>query len=249
MWNAGIEGLRARCQPAGAQAAASRRSDRAGGAHDAAREAAGRHALVVRKLARAVGLSHSSVQRIWAAHGLKPHLTKTFKLSNDPQFGEKVQDIVGLYLDPPDKALVLVRRREEPDPGARPHAAGAAAEEGPRRHHDARLQAPRHHDAVRRPRRRHRRGDRPCMKRHRHQEWLKFLRDIDRATPKRARSASHRRQLCHPQASQGQGVARQASALPLALHPDLRLLAQPGRALLRPDHRGSHPARRLPQRR
>ena len=46
-------------------------------------------------------------ERVWAAHGLKPHLTKTFKLSNDPQFTEKVQDIVGLYLDPPDKALVL----------------------------------------------------------------------------------------------------------------------------------------------
>ena len=47
------------------------------------------------------------MQRIWAAHGLKPHLSKTFKLSNDPRFIEKVQDIVGLYLDPPDKALVL----------------------------------------------------------------------------------------------------------------------------------------------
>ena len=59
-----------------------------------------------RTLAKALGLSHSSVQRIWAAHGLKPHLTRTFKLSNDPKFCEKVQDIVGLYLDPPDKALV-----------------------------------------------------------------------------------------------------------------------------------------------
>jgi hypothetical protein len=62
---------------------------------------------LVRKLAKVVGLSPSSVQRIWAAHELKPHLTRTFKLSNDPQFNEKVQDIVGLYLDPPDKALVL----------------------------------------------------------------------------------------------------------------------------------------------
>ena len=61
----------------------------------------------VRKMAKAVGLSHSSVQRIWAAHGLKPHLTKTFKLSNDPRFSEKVQDIVGLYLDAADKALIL----------------------------------------------------------------------------------------------------------------------------------------------
>ncbi len=61
----------------------------------------------MRKLAKAVGLSPSSVQRIWAAHGLKPHLTKTFKLSNDKRFVEKLQDIVGLYLNPPDRALVL----------------------------------------------------------------------------------------------------------------------------------------------
>ena len=58
-------------------------------------------------MAKAAGISVSSVQRIWAAHELKPHLTRSFKLSNDPKFCEKVQDIVGLYLDPPDKALVL----------------------------------------------------------------------------------------------------------------------------------------------
>ena len=58
-------------------------------------------------MAHAVGLSRSSVQRIWKAHGLKPHLTRDFKFSNDPKFVEKVRDIVGLYLDPPDKALVL----------------------------------------------------------------------------------------------------------------------------------------------
>jgi transposase len=60
-----------------------------------------------RSMAAAVGLFHTSVQRIWHAHGLKPHLIKTFKLSTDKRFGEKVQDVVGLYLDPPDKALVL----------------------------------------------------------------------------------------------------------------------------------------------
>ena len=69
-------------------------------------------------MARAVGLGHTSVQRIWHAHGLKPHLTRGFKLSNDKQFVEKVQDVVGLYLNPPDKALVLQRRREEPGSGA-----------------------------------------------------------------------------------------------------------------------------------
>jgi transposase len=68
--------------------------------------AAGTH-WSIRKMARASNLSYSSVQRIWKAHGLKPHLVKTFKLSNDKRFVEKVQDIVGLYLDPPDKALVF----------------------------------------------------------------------------------------------------------------------------------------------
>jgi transposase len=61
----------------------------------------------VRSMGKAVGISHTSVQRIWAEAGLKPHLTRTFKLSNDPNFEEKVTDIVGLYLNPPDKALVL----------------------------------------------------------------------------------------------------------------------------------------------
>ncbi len=60
-----------------------------------------------RTLAKALGISHTSVQRIWNAHGLKPHLVKTFKLSNDKRFVEKVKDVVDLYLDPPDKALVF----------------------------------------------------------------------------------------------------------------------------------------------
>src|SRR4051794_3992434 len=61
----------------------------------------------VRSMGAAVELSPSSIQRIWSAHGLRPHLAKTFKLSNDKRFVEKVIDVVGLYLDPPDKALVL----------------------------------------------------------------------------------------------------------------------------------------------
>ncbi len=61
----------------------------------------------VRSMARAVGISHTSVQKIWREHGLKPHRVNTFKVSNDPAFAEKVADVVGLYLDPQDKALVL----------------------------------------------------------------------------------------------------------------------------------------------
>src|SRR5437763_16559768 len=60
-----------------------------------------------RAMAKAAGVSHRSVQRIWAAHGLQPHRVRTFKLSNDPKFAAKVQDVVGLYVDPPEHALVL----------------------------------------------------------------------------------------------------------------------------------------------
>jgi transposase len=60
-----------------------------------------------RSMAKAAGLSQSAISRIWRAFGLQPHRTETFKLSKDPQFIEKTRDIVGLYLDPPDRALVL----------------------------------------------------------------------------------------------------------------------------------------------
>lgn len=61
----------------------------------------------VRAMAKAVGIGVASVQRIWKAHGLTPHRMKTFKLSNDPRFAEKFNDVVGLYVDPPAHAVVL----------------------------------------------------------------------------------------------------------------------------------------------
>ena len=60
-----------------------------------------------RKMAKAVGVSHRSVQRVWAGAGLKPHLVRTFKVSNDPKLAAKVVDVVGLYINPPEGALVL----------------------------------------------------------------------------------------------------------------------------------------------
>jgi transposase len=60
-----------------------------------------------RSMARETGMSQTAISRIWRAFGLKPHLSETFKLSTDPEFTGKVRDIAGLYLDPPDKALVL----------------------------------------------------------------------------------------------------------------------------------------------
>lgn len=67
----------------------------------------GRRRWSVRTMAKAVGISHDSVRRIWQKNDLKPHLTRTFKLSRDPQFEPKFWDVIGLYLNPPDKALVL----------------------------------------------------------------------------------------------------------------------------------------------
>src|SRR3977135_2809138 len=58
-------------------------------------------------MAKTVGISSSSVRRIWKGHGLQPHRVRSFKLSNDPKFAEKLKDVVGLYVDPPAHAVVL----------------------------------------------------------------------------------------------------------------------------------------------
>ena len=80
----------------------------------------------LRSMARASGHAPSTIHRIWRAFGLQPHRSETFKLSSDPFFVEKVRDIVGLYLAPPDRALVLCARRKEPDPGPGPFPAPLA---------------------------------------------------------------------------------------------------------------------------
>ena len=67
----------------------------------------GRNRWSVRTMAKAAGISHDSVHRIWQRNDLKPHLTRTFKLSRDPEFERKFWDVIGLYLDPPERALVL----------------------------------------------------------------------------------------------------------------------------------------------
>ena len=67
----------------------------------------GRGRWSVRTMAKAVGVSKDTVQRLWSRNDIKPHVTRTFKLSNDPQFEAKFWDVIGLYLNPPDRALVL----------------------------------------------------------------------------------------------------------------------------------------------
>jgi hypothetical protein len=136
-------------------------------------------------MAKAVGLSHTPVQRIWQAHKLKPHRAKPFKLSTDRGFVETVQDVVGLSLDPPNKALVLAVDEKSPiqaldrtQPG-RPLKKGRAGPFTPdyKRPGPTTLLAAL--DVATGP------GIGRCRKRHRPQEVRRFLRAIDRATPKR----------------------------------------------------------------
>jgi len=89
-----------------------------------------------RSMAKRVGVSSASVQKIWSARGLKPHLVKTFKLSNDKSFEEKLVDVVGVYLNPPDQAVVLCMDEKPSGPGPGPDPAVLADEEGQGGHDD-----------------------------------------------------------------------------------------------------------------
>src|SRR5512138_124037 len=133
-----------------------------------------------RAMAKAAGVSHRSVQRIWAAHGLKPHRVRTFKLSTDPKFAAKVQDVVGLYVDPPEHALVLsvdeksqIQALDRTQPGL-PMKRGRCGTmtHDYKRHGTTTLFAALNVGTGR--------VIGVCMQRHRHQEWLAFLRLLDR---------------------------------------------------------------------
>src|SRR5580693_91835 len=93
----------------------------------------------VRIMGDEVSISHTSVQRIWKEYGLKPHVVRTFKVSNAPHFTEKMKGCRRLLSQSARKSFGAFRRREKPNPSPRSHAARFAPQEGARRHHDARL--------------------------------------------------------------------------------------------------------------
>jgi len=136
-----------------------------------------------RTLAAALGVDKSMVWRVWKAHGLKPHVWPTFKLSNDPRFVEKLMDVVGLYLDPPERALVLcvdeksqIQALDRTQPGLplKKGRCGTMTHDYVR-HGTTTLFAALEMASGR--------LIGTCLPRHRHQEFLKFLKLMDQQTP------------------------------------------------------------------
>jgi transposase len=137
-----------------------------------------------RTLAAVAGVSDTTVQRIWAAHGLKPHRVRQFKVSRDPKFIEKLEDIVGLYMSPPEHALVLccdeksqVQALDRTQPGLpiKPGRAATMTHDYKRNGTTTLFAAMNTLDGSIIAR---------CEQRHRHSEWLAFLRQVNRETPK-----------------------------------------------------------------
>ena len=136
-----------------------------------------------RSMAKAQGLSEATVRRIWKQHNLKPHLSKTFKLSRDKQFVEKLYDVVGLYLNPPDKSLVLsvdeksqIQALDRTQPGLplKKGRCGTMTHDYKRHGTTTLFAALSMLDG---------RVIGGCLPRHRHQEFIRFLKQIDAETP------------------------------------------------------------------
>jgi transposase len=129
-----------------------------------------------------VGVSPSTIGRIWKEHGLKPHLTRTFKLSNDKRFAEKLEDVVGLYLNPPENAIVLscdeksqmqALDRTQPGLPMKKGRCGTMTHDYKRNGTTTLFAALNTLDGS---------VLQSCMPRHRHQEWIRFLNLIKRNT-------------------------------------------------------------------
>ncbi len=136
-----------------------------------------------RSMAKAMGVSKATVQRVWRDNGLKPHLIKTFKVSNDPRFVEKLVDIVGLYLNPPEHALVLscdekssiqALDRTQKSLPMYPGRLGTMTHDYKRNGTTTLFAAIEVVEGK---------VIAECIPRHRHQEWLKFPKKIDAETP------------------------------------------------------------------
>ena len=175
-------------------------------------------------MAKAVGISPSSVRRIWKGHRLQPHRVRSFKLSNDPKFAEKLKEVVGLYVDPPAHAVVLslveksqIQALDRTQPGL-PMKKGRCATmtHDYKRHGSTTLFAALdilEGKVIGR-----------CMQRHRYQEFIRFLNAVERQVA--ADKAAHvvLDNYGYTQAPQGARLARTPSARHLPLHADVMFL-------------------------
>jgi transposase len=136
-----------------------------------------------RSMAREMGISEASVRRIWKRSGLKPHLHRTFKVSNDAQFTGKLEEIVGLYMDPPDNAIVFsvdeksqIQALDRTQPGLpiKKGRAGTMTHDYKRNGTTTLFAALCTLTGY---------VISTCMNRHRHQEWIRFLNLIDKEVP------------------------------------------------------------------
>ena len=136
------------------------------------------------RMAQATGLSESTIGRIWKQHGLKPHLVNTFKLSNDKRFVEKLEDIVGLYLSPPEHAVVFscdeksqIQALDRTQPGLpiKPGRCGTMTHDYKRNGTTTLFAALNIADGE---------VIGCCMQKHRHQEWIRFLNTLKKHAPK-----------------------------------------------------------------
>jgi transposase len=181
-----------------------------------------------RSLARHLGMSQSAISRIWRAFGLKPHLVDTFKLSSDPQFIDKVRDVVGLYLNPPEAAMVLcvdektgvqALDRTAPILPLLPGTPQRATHDYSR-HGTTNLYAALDVASGK--------VISQLTARHRAVEFQRFLAQVDRAVPARLELHVICDNSSTPQDPGHPAVAPRTSPRAAALHPDLQLVAEPG---------------------
>lgn len=144
-----------------------------------------------RSIAKATGLNQTAISRIWRAFGLQPHRTKTFKLSTDPQFIDKVRDVVGLYLNPPERAIVLcVDEKSQVQALDRTQPLLPLGPGQPERHtHDYERHGTTSLFAALNVATGQVIGK--CHRKHRHQEFLSFLKHIDQVIPEDGEMAIH----------------------------------------------------------
>ena len=162
-----------------------------------------------RLLAKRLGTSHVTIAEAWKRYGVKPWKAETFKFSTDPELEAKVSDVIGLYLAPPENAIVLCVDEKVPDPGVEPDPEDLADAARPRRAAHPRLRPARHHHLVRRAGDRDREGHR-ALQEPAPAPGVPRLPQACRPRLPRPRAAPGDGQLCGPQAPQREGMARRS---------------------------------------